>query len=444
MREQQTQLSRRAFIGGTAAIFGTAILFSPTAAFGEPTSADKKKEAEEAAAAAASKQAEANEAMVQLTALAQEADKASADYFTALDEQQAAQDRMDACQARIEEISGELAALQERLGNRARSMYRSGSLTFLDLLLGATSFSAFTQNWDLLNQMNENDAKLVQQTKDLKAEAEAQHEEFAKQEEIAAQKAAEAEENSKKADAAAAAMQQVYDGLSAEVSDLLAQEEAAREEADRLAHEEEVARMQWEAEEQRRREEQQASQNNSNNSNSGNSSNSGSSGSNSGNSGSSNSGGNPSGGSNSGGSSSSGGSNSSSGSSSGGSSSGGSSGGSYAGDKYPSPGQAAVNRAQAEIGKPYVRAGVGPDSYDCSGLVSYCITGKHQRVGTTYTFIGWPRVSNPVPGDICTNSTHCGIYIGGGNMIHAPQPGQNVKVGGVQYHKGMFFVRPPW
>ena len=93
MREHQTQLSRRAFIGGTAAIFGTALLFSPSAAFGTPTSADKKREAEEAAAAAASKQAEANEAMVQLTALAQEADKAAADYFTALDEQQAAQDR---------------------------------------------------------------------------------------------------------------------------------------------------------------------------------------------------------------------------------------------------------------------------------------------------------------------------------------------------------------
>ncbi|WP_235870110.1 coiled-coil domain-containing protein [Parvibacter caecicola] len=444
MREHQTLLSRRAFVGGSAAIFGTAILFSPAVAFATPSASDKKAEAEAAAAAAASKKAEAQDALVQLDALRDESDKAAADFVEAQMAQETAQTAMDNCANRIEEISGEIATVQGQLGDRARSMYRSGSLTFLDLLLGATSFSAFTQNWDLLNQMNENDAKLVQQTKDLKAEAEAQHEEFAKQEEIAAQKAAEAEENSKKADAAAAAMQQVYDGLSAEVSNLLAQEEAAREEADRLAHEEEVARMQWEAEEQRRREEQQASQNNSNNSNSGNSSNSGSSGSNSGNSGSSNSGGNPSGGSNSGGSSSSGGSNSSSGSSSGGSSSGGSSGGSYAGDKYPSPGQAAVNRAQAEIGKPYVRAGVGPDSYDCSGLVSYCITGKHQRVGTTYTFIGWPRVSNPVPGDICTNSTHCGIYIGGGNMIHAPQPGQNVKVGGVQYHKGMFFVRPPW
>lgn len=422
-------------MGGSAAIFGTAVLFSPAAAFGAPTSADKKAEAESAAAAAASKKAEAQDALVQLDALRDESDKAAADYAEAQMAQEAAQTAMDDCAKRIDEISGEIAIVQGKLGDRARSMYRSGNLTFLDLLLGSTTFAAFTQNWDLLNQMNESDAKLVQQTKDLKAEAEAQHEEYAKQEEIASQKAAEAAEISKKADAAAAAMQQVYDGLSAEVSDLLAQEEAARDEANRLAHEEEVARMQREAEEQRR-EEAQASQNNSNSSNSG-SSNSGNSNSSSNNSGSSNSGSNNGGSS---GGSSSGGSSSGSGSSGGSSSS----GGNYKGDSYPSPGQAAVDRAYGEIGKPYVSGGVGPDSYDCSGLVSYCVSGSHKRLGTTYTFIGWPRVSNPVPGDICTNSTHCGIYIGGGQMIHAPQPRQNVKVGGVQYHKGMFFVRPPW
>lgn len=438
-REHKTLISRRAFVGGSAAIFGTAILFSPAAAFAAPTSADKKAEAESAAAAAASKKAEAQDALVQLDALRDESDKAAADYAEAQMAHDAAQTAMDDCAKRIDEISGEIATVQGQLGDRARSMYRSGNLTFLDLLLGSTTFAAFTQNWDLLNQMNENDAKLVQQTKDLKAEAEAQHEEYAKQEEIAAQKAAEAEENSKKADAAAAAMQQVYDGLSAEVSDLLAQEEAARDEANRLAHEEEVARMQQEAEEQRRRDEAQASQNNSNNG-SGNSGNSGGSSSNSGGGSNSGSGGN-SGGSSSGGNSSSNGGSSGSSGSSGGSSS---SGGGYRGDSYPSPGQSAVRLAQNEIGKPYVRGGVGPDNYDCSGLVSYCITGRHERVGTTYTFIGWPRVSEPVPGDICTNSTHCGIYIGGGQMIHAPQPGQNVKVGGVQYHKGMFFVRPPW
>ena len=33
--------------------------------------------------------------------------------------------------------------------------------------------------------------------------------------------------------------------------------------------------------------------------------------------------------------------------------------------------------------------------------------------------MGWTRVSDPQPGDVVVNSYHTGIYIGGGQMIHA-------------------------
>ena len=101
-----------------------------------------------------------------------------------------------------------------------------------------------------------------------------------------------------------------------------------------------------------------------------------------------------------------------------------------------------VGRAYSQIGKPYVWGATGPNSFDCSGLVGYCITGGYGRLGTTYTFMSYPQVSNPQPGDICTNWDHCGIYIGGGQMIHAPQPGESVKIGPVQ--GGMIFVRYPY
>ena len=97
-----------------------------------------------------------------------------------------------------------------------------------------------------------------------------------------------------------------------------------------------------------------------------------------------------------------------------------------------------VERAQSCLGKPYVWGAVGPAGYDCSGLVSYCILGKHQRLGTTYTFMSYPTTSNPQPGDICTSSSHCGLYIGDGKMIHAPSSGDVVKVGNVQ--SGMKYV----
>lgn len=98
-----------------------------------------------------------------------------------------------------------------------------------------------------------------------------------------------------------------------------------------------------------------------------------------------------------------------------------------------------VSRAYSQLGKPYAWSACGPSSFDCSGFVSYCLTGSYTRLGTTLTFMGWPRVSNPQPGDVVTTATHCGIYIGNGQMIHAPHTGDVVKVGPVQ--SGMIYVR---
>ena len=98
-----------------------------------------------------------------------------------------------------------------------------------------------------------------------------------------------------------------------------------------------------------------------------------------------------------------------------------------------------VSRAYSQLGKPYVWGAYGPNSFDCSGFVSYCLTGSYTRLGTTLTFMGWTRVSNPQPGDVVTTATHCGIYIGNGQMIHAPHTGDVVKVGPVQ--SGMIYVR---
>ena len=102
-------------------------------------------------------------------------------------------------------------------------------------------------------------------------------------------------------------------------------------------------------------------------------------------------------------------------------------------------GNAIVDRAYSKIGCWYEWGAVGPNTFDCSGLVSYALTGSYSRLGTTYTFMGWTRVSNPQPGDICTSSTHCGIYIGNGQMIHAPHTGAQVTIGPVP--SNMIYVR---
>lgn len=147
----------------------------------------------------------------------------------------------------------------------------------------------------------------------------------------------------------------------------------------------------------------------------------------------------------SGGSGSSGNSSNSGGGSSGGSSSGGgnsSSGGSSSTPSYDSStGNAVVDRAYSKLGLQYKWGAAGPNSFDCSGLVSYCLSGQYVHTYTTYDFITWPQVSDPQPGDICTTVTHCGIYIGNGQMIHAPQTGDVVKISPVR--SNMIFVRKP-
>ena len=115
---------------------------------------------------------------------------------------------------------------------------------------------------------------------------------------------------------------------------------------------------------------------------------------------------------------------------------GGSSGGS---DYDEATGNSVVDRALSQLGKPYAWGMAGPDSYDCSGLVSYALTGNYVHTWSTHDFMGCTQVSDPQPGDICTSWTHCGIYIGNGQMVHAPQTGDVVKISSV--HSGMIFVR---
>lgn len=108
-------------------------------------------------------------------------------------------------------------------------------------------------------------------------------------------------------------------------------------------------------------------------------------------------------------------------------------------------GNAVVDRARSWIGRAdYVWGACSPGAFDCSGFVSYCLTGNYVRLGTTETFMGWPQVSNPQPGDVCVihdpyGSQHTGIYSGNGMMIHAATYGVGVIEGPVQ--PGMIFVR---
>ncbi|MFI9563659.1 C40 family peptidase [Streptomyces rishiriensis] len=96
---------------------------------------------------------------------------------------------------------------------------------------------------------------------------------------------------------------------------------------------------------------------------------------------------------------------------------------------------AAVAYAYSKLGSPYVWGATGPNAFDCSGLVlaSYRSAGV-SLPRTTYAQIGaGQRVSRSElrPGDLVffySGISHVGLYIGNGQMIHAPNPSAPVRV----------------
>ncbi|WP_314328690.1 C40 family peptidase [Oribacterium sinus] len=85
-----------------------------------------------------------------------------------------------------------------------------------------------------------------------------------------------------------------------------------------------------------------------------------------------------------------------------------------------------ISIASSKIGSPYVWGAKGPNSFDCSGFVYWCL--NQAGVGTSYmTSSGWRNpgrfkkvsMGELQAGDIVVVRGHVGIYAGGGSVIDA-------------------------
>ena len=103
-------------------------------------------------------------------------------------------------------------------------------------------------------------------------------------------------------------------------------------------------------------------------------------------------------------------------------------------------GQGIVNTAMRYLGTPYVWGGSSPSGFDCSGLVQYACRANGisvPRVAASQRGSGrYVSRENLQPGDLVFFSNgggvnHVGIYVGNGNMIHAPQTGDVVKISSI-------------
>jgi cell wall-associated NlpC family hydrolase len=94
----------------------------------------------------------------------------------------------------------------------------------------------------------------------------------------------------------------------------------------------------------------------------------------------------------------------------------------------------AASAAMSQLGTPYVWGGASPGGFDCSGLVMWA----YAQVGVSLPHSSYAQYGYGVPvsrdqlqaGDLVffDGLGHVGIYIGGGQFVHAPHTGDVVKI----------------
>jgi len=342
----------------------------------------------------------------QLSSLQDQLDTATADL-------ESTDSAIDSKQLDIESTQTELDAKRQVLSDRMRSSYKSGSTSFMDFVLGATSAEDLVSRIYYMDKINESDADAIDNVVTLEAQLEQEKSELETQQ---ADQQAQVDSMQSQVDeyqSAVAEAQTYYNQLDAEVQAELAAQAAAAAASNVGTVVNAITTS-------------QTGQDLTSGSTGGSGSSSGSSG----------------GGSSSG----SGSSGSGSGSSDSGSGSSGSGSGSSSGGAYPNCG---VSSAYSCLGYPYVYGGASPSvGFDCSGLVYYCFVGARQgtagTIGRAIQAAGlWKdNRDDLVAGDVLfTRSSfdHIAIYVGGGQMIQAANPTRGVcldSIYGYSYYGG--------
>ncbi len=305
------------------------------------------------------KKAEAARVRAQVGALDTKLEIATEDYNRASDRYAKLSRNVRTTERALSRIRGKMDKLQSHLYTRADDMYRSGPLGFLEVLLNAKSFDEFNKTWDLLTDMNAQDASTVKDLRAAREESERYCAQLKTAQAAAAKQKSAMAKNKQAVLAKLSERKQMLAGINADIRTLIAQQQAAEAAS---------ARQAWLA-----------------------------------------------------------------------SSRGSGRTWADAGGDPPSNlsrGLKVVWWAKSRLGAPYVWAGDGPSTFDCSGLTMWC----YAKVGVSLPHSSADQINhgsrvsraNLEPGDLVffgrRGIHHVGIYAGDGMFIHAPHTGDVVKI----------------
>ncbi len=312
---------------------------------------------------------QAQEARAELDELSDDLEERTEEYLEVEDALAQTRRRISATEAELEKAIADLATAEGQLNERATSIYRNGRLGFISVFVGVNDFQDLVSRIDLMRRIGSSDAAVVASVKEARERIEAARTalESRKAEQVALRNRARAKR---------AEVEQSLDdqksylaGLNSKLKRLIAEE---RERLERIARERAEAARKAAARAQR------------------------------------------------------------------------APGRDFDPARLGTANGDVIAVARRYVGRtPYVWGGTTPAGFDCSGLVQYCYrevgvslprTSRQQFKAGAY--IPPDRLDLLEPGDMVFFGRngdpgrihHVGLYIGGGDMIHAPQTGQRVSV----------------
>jgi cell wall-associated NlpC family hydrolase len=360
-------LSYTLLLVAVLALFGVSLVLTASRVSAEPAAISEAKQEVEALRA-------------QIAKTNDELEVAAEDYQYAQVQLAETEDALKETQALLSTTEKDLKTAGAQLNERLDSIYRNGRIGLLETLFGARSFSDLINRFDLLTRVGEQDSLVFDQVSTYRDKMASQKQKLSSDRQKQAALLAEAKDAKARVEQKLVEREQLLSGKEQEVAQLEKEEE---ERQAKLAAQAAEAARQAAA---RAAASRQAS------------------------SGNSNTGNKP------------------------------SNTGTTTPAYVPSSrvGSEAVKIAMQYLGVPYVWAGADPSGFDCSGLVMYVYAqlGVNIPHSSRAQYGYGEAVSRSAlePGDLVFFGDpihHVGMYVGDGQMIHAPYTGVNVRYGSI-------------